>query len=321
MSKRSVFTHITPLPANVTRERAVEWLHNHQEMIQLNPLVIRYRRCEPHNQSPKEEHSCYWYEMTDKINYLPGGLMKGEVTYKGAFHNLPSGLQTHVYAPAGLELREKWTVCGNMPGEPREPVELGSGITSDGLYIREDVDMRCNVFLTGFVKKNLNKSHKVLVDSIVRKASEPIPKRAERRSTVPLQRTAPRPEPQELPTPAQDDLQKELPACQCPAGHDPTCSMYDDPTIGRFADLQVDDKSATSHGPVAYEEFSYVKMPTTAEAADPELFSGNFHPLSHYQLLLGNSKNSEDEASFVQTTKMSLVRAELPATPSRAATT
>lgn len=270
--------------------------------------------------------------MTDQINYLPGGLMKGEVTYKGAFHDLPHGLQTHVYAPAGLELREKWTVCGNMPGERREPIELGNDIPREGLYIREDVDMRCNIFLSGFVKKNLNKSHKVLVDKIVERAvaaSADLSSRSDRppAQTLLQQRPVPIPEPQELPTTAQDELQKELPACQCAHGHEPTCSMYVDPTIGRFAEMHVVDtqkaSSPASGERIPYEEFSYVKLPTAAGSSSDsnlELFSGNFHPLSHYHLLLGNSKNGDAGASFVQTTTTEPAgRAELPATPSRAA--
>ena len=38
MLKRSVFTTITPLPAGITRQIVIETLHNHMEMIDLNPL-------------------------------------------------------------------------------------------------------------------------------------------------------------------------------------------------------------------------------------------------------------------------------------------
>lgn len=34
MSKRTVFTTITPLPAGITRETVIETLHNHFEMIE-----------------------------------------------------------------------------------------------------------------------------------------------------------------------------------------------------------------------------------------------------------------------------------------------
>lgn len=53
-----------------------------------------------------------------------------------------------------------------MPGEPAEPIELGLGAPSTGLYLREDVDLRCNIFMAGFVKKTIKKSHSTLVDRL-----------------------------------------------------------------------------------------------------------------------------------------------------------
>ncbi|KAK2879412.1 hypothetical protein FQN49_000901 [Arthroderma sp. PD_2] len=171
MNKRSVFTSVTPLPHYITREMVVRTLHEHSEMIKLNPLVIDFKRCSPPSNAPPDEFHCVWYELTDKVQYLPGGLLSGNVSYKACFHDLPSGLQTHVYAPTGLDIQEKWSVGGNMPGEPRETVELGlSGAPREGLYLREDVNMRCNVLATGFVKKTLRKAHGVLVDRLLLKA-------------------------------------------------------------------------------------------------------------------------------------------------------
>lgn len=171
MYKRTIFTTITPLPSYITRETVVATLHSHSEMIELNPLVIRYERCKPPPSAPADEYHCIWYQITDKISYLPGGLIQGKVNYKGCFYDLPRGLQTHVYAPTGLDIRDKWSVCGNMPGEPREPIELGlTDAPREGLYLREDVDMRCQIWATGFVKKTLKRAHSMLVDRLVMKA-------------------------------------------------------------------------------------------------------------------------------------------------------
>ena len=57
-----------------------------------------------------------------------------------------------------------------MPGEPRQPQELGVGMPKEGLWLREDVDMRCNFLVTGFVKKSTVKAHGQLVDRLVEKA-------------------------------------------------------------------------------------------------------------------------------------------------------
>ncbi|KAL1310560.1 hypothetical protein AAFC00_000839 [Neodothiora populina] len=171
MSKRSLYTIVTPLPPTVTRQTAVEVLHNHTEMIELNPLVINHVRTKPPPEAPADEFHCIWYELTDKITYLPG--IKGKVNYKACFHDLPRSVQTHVYAPAGLEIKEKWSIGGNEPHEEREIIEIGLaglGVPRDGLYLREDVDMRCNIFLANFVKKTLRRAHEVLVERLVVKA-------------------------------------------------------------------------------------------------------------------------------------------------------
>jgi len=163
---RSLITSITPLSSGTTRAAAVAFLHDHVRMIRLNPLVIRLQKTTPPPDASADEYDCDWYEITDEISYLPGGLYKGEVTYKACFNDLPNGVQTHTFAPAGLDLRGKWTIGGNEPGEPREKLELGTNAPREGLYAREDVDMRCSFLLTGFVKKNLKQSHKVVMDKL-----------------------------------------------------------------------------------------------------------------------------------------------------------
>ncbi|KKY18829.1 hypothetical protein UCDDS831_g05769 [Diplodia seriata] len=168
MSKRTVFTTITPLPAGVTRQVVLETLHNHVEMIDLNPLVIERHICPPPRDANAEEFHCTWYSLTDRVSYLPG--INGKVTYNACFHDLAKGVQTHVYAPLGLDIKEKWSVGGSLPGEPAEPVELGLGVPKQGLYLREDCDMRCNIMLTKFVRGTLTKAHSVLVDRLVEKA-------------------------------------------------------------------------------------------------------------------------------------------------------
>ncbi|KAL1839057.1 hypothetical protein VTJ49DRAFT_1921 [Mycothermus thermophilus] len=164
MSKRTVFTTITPLPPGVTRQVVLDFLHDHVEMIDLNPLVKERHPIPTPPHAEPDEVNCKWFSLTDKISYLPG--VNGDVTYTCAFNALPTGVQTHCYAPAGLNIRERWTVGGFLPGEPRQPVELGLKVPPTGLYLREDVDMRCNVIMTSFVKKTLKRSHATLVERL-----------------------------------------------------------------------------------------------------------------------------------------------------------
>jgi hypothetical protein len=170
MSKRTVFTTVTPLPAGITRETVMETLHNHLEMIDLNPLVEERHPIKPPSEASPEEFYCLWYSLTDRVSYLPGGLASGRVSYNACFHDLDRGLQTHCYAPMGLNIKGKWTLGGSLPGEPVAPVELGIGAPLSGLYLREDVDMKCNIMMTPFVKKTLKGAHSRLVDRLVVKA-------------------------------------------------------------------------------------------------------------------------------------------------------
>jgi hypothetical protein len=102
MSKRTTFTTISPLPPGIARDVVVKFLHNHQEMIDLNPLVKERHCIEPPSHATSDELHCTWYSLTDRISCLPGGLANRDVTYTCAFHDLPNGIQTHCYAPAGL---------------------------------------------------------------------------------------------------------------------------------------------------------------------------------------------------------------------------
>lgn len=168
MSKRTTFTTITPLPAGMSREAAVAFLHDHLEMIDLNPLVTKRHTIPPPEHAEPEEQSCVWYSITDRLYYIPG-IATGDVAYTCAFHNLPWGLQTHCYAPMGLDLRDKWSIGGSLPGEPPQPQELGLGAPMTGLYLREDVDFRCNIVMASFVKRTLKKSHASLVQTMAAK--------------------------------------------------------------------------------------------------------------------------------------------------------
>lgn len=59
-----------------------------------------------------------------------------------------------------------------MPGEPRESSELGVDKPREGLYIKEEIDLRCNMFMGAFVKRNLQTSHQEVHDKIIKKATE-----------------------------------------------------------------------------------------------------------------------------------------------------
>jgi len=172
MTKKSVYTQITPIPSQIPRQLAIDMLHSHGEVIELNPLVIAHHQINAPRDAPSDEYFSTWYEITERIQYVPGTgrLGSGKINFRGVFHDMPWGLQTHIYAPMGVDLRNKWQIRGNQPGEPPEPRELGSNAPSEGLYLREDVEIKCNITLVPFVKKELKAASKVLVERMIKKA-------------------------------------------------------------------------------------------------------------------------------------------------------
>jgi hypothetical protein len=148
-------------------------------MIDLNPLVINRQRLPipPAEASPEEMHA-HWYQITDKISYMPG--VTSSVSYNACMHDLSDGLQTHTFAPAGVEIRGRWIIGGHLPGEAINPAELGLDVPRQGLYLMETTELRCNFLMTGFIKKNLKGAHAKVVEKIVelareREAKPPVP--------------------------------------------------------------------------------------------------------------------------------------------------
>ncbi|KAJ5766464.1 uncharacterized protein N7511_004080 [Penicillium nucicola] len=175
MRKKEAYTQITPIPSNVPRQLALDILHSHSEIITLNPLVLSHRPIKAPRDAASDEYYSTWYEITERVQYLPGlGKMgSGKISFKGCFHDTAWGLQTHMYAPMSIDLQSKWRIAGNQPDETpdlegREP--RSAGAPANGLYLREDVEISCNLTLMSFVKGQLKAASKVLVDRLIKKA-------------------------------------------------------------------------------------------------------------------------------------------------------
>jgi hypothetical protein len=176
LRKKDNFTIITPIPGFIPRQLAIDILHSHSEVITLNPLVIDHKPIPAPNNAETDEYYSTWYEITERIQFVPGLGKIGSSTIKfnGCFHDMPWGLQTHIYAPMHVDLRNTYRICGNQPGvEPPEVPEIGLralGAPADGLYLREDIEIRCNVTVMSFVKSQLKKAGGEMVKRIIKKA-------------------------------------------------------------------------------------------------------------------------------------------------------
>lgn len=176
LRKKEVFTIITPIPGFIPRQLAIDILHSHSEVITLNPLVLGHKPIKAPRTAASDEYYSTWYEITQQIQYIPGlgRLGSGKISFNGCFHDMPWGLQTHIYAPMSVDLRNRYRIAGNQPGiEPPEQPEIGLGALgapSDGLYLRDDVEIKCNLAVMSFVKSQLKSASKEMVGRIIKKA-------------------------------------------------------------------------------------------------------------------------------------------------------
>jgi hypothetical protein len=172
LRKKEVYTHITPIPLHIPRQLAIDILHSHSEIITLNPLVLEHKPIKAPRDAKADEFYSTWYEITERIQYIPGAgkLGSGKISFKGCFHDMPWGLQTHILAPMNIDMRNNWRIAGSQPGEPPETKELGLGAPAEGLYLREDIEIKCNITLVSFVKGQMKAASKILVDRLIKKA-------------------------------------------------------------------------------------------------------------------------------------------------------
>ncbi|KAI8159046.1 hypothetical protein K4K49_003715 [Colletotrichum sp. SAR 10_70] len=176
LRKKEVYTTITPIPGFIPRQLAIDILHSHSEVITLNPLVLDHKPIKAPRDAAADEYYSTWYEITERVQFIPGiGKMgSGKISFNGCFHDMPWGLQTHTYAPMNIDIRIKYRIDGNQPGvEPPHQPEIGMaglGVPVDGLYLREDIEIRCNVTMTSFVRTQLKAASKEMVSRIIKKA-------------------------------------------------------------------------------------------------------------------------------------------------------
>ncbi|KAK4134444.1 hypothetical protein BT67DRAFT_441634 [Trichocladium antarcticum] len=176
LRKKDSFTVVTPIPGFIPRQLAIDILHSHSEVITLNPLVLDHKAIPAPQNAETDEYYSTWYEITERIQVVPGlGRMGSSmIRFNGCFHDMPWGLQTHIYAPMNVDLRNKYRIGGNQPGvEPPETPEIGMkalGTPSDGLYLREDIEIKCNITVMSFVRSQMKKAGSEMVRRIIKKA-------------------------------------------------------------------------------------------------------------------------------------------------------
>ncbi|KAF7555712.1 hypothetical protein G7Z17_g1976 [Cylindrodendrum hubeiense] len=187
LRKREALTVVTPIPNFIPRQFAINVLHSHNEVITINPLVVDYRAIASPPGTAADECDSDWYDIVERFKLIPGQAKPGsgiisfngisrDVTFKGCFHNMPWGLQTHIKAPMSVDIRSTYCIASNQSGiEPAERLELGLeslGAPTDGLYLREDIDITCNIAMLSYVKTQLRTASKEMAQRIIKKAEQ-----------------------------------------------------------------------------------------------------------------------------------------------------
>ncbi|KAJ5701805.1 hypothetical protein N7488_009353 [Penicillium malachiteum] len=173
MQRKELYTNVTLLPSSIPRQLALDILHSHSEIITLSPLVLSHHPIKAPRHATADEYYSSWYEIIQRVQYVPGiGKMgSGKISFKGCFENVPWGLKTHTYPPMGIDLKSKWRIAGNEPHEEPDTTETRPpGAPQNGLYLLEEVEIRCNMTLMSFVKNQLKAALKVLVERLIKKA-------------------------------------------------------------------------------------------------------------------------------------------------------
>ncbi|KAH0555813.1 hypothetical protein GP486_006243 [Trichoglossum hirsutum] len=161
LESTGAFVLETAFPASATPESVLRILHDHGAMFGLSPLVKSHRLVSPSDDVSSEPPSAavspdtakpLTYEVTEAIPLLPGGLWTTNSTSKVELTNLPDGLRTVEHAGAGIEGTIRWTVGRREKGE-------GGGDGNGAVWLREEAEVRCNMFLVSFVKWTMKKSH------------------------------------------------------------------------------------------------------------------------------------------------------------------
>jgi hypothetical protein len=146
-------TITTPIPTDVKPADIIKGLHNHDLMISVSPFVVR------HNLASTSPSGKQTYDIVDKIDILPFGLWKREVSFTATFEDNANGTTSSVKAPSGLVITGDYAV---KPAAGHVSAEDGA------MVLVEEVQTSASVLLKHFVQSTLvsshEKNHQKLID-------------------------------------------------------------------------------------------------------------------------------------------------------------
>lgn len=151
---------IDPVPADIEPKSVTSFLHDHDAVIGLSPVVTRH---EIQDRNP--ESGWIKYEVSETVPMLPFGLWKRSHTFHCSFKDKQDGVTTFVEAAMGINSEANYTI------RVSEHENEGPGWVLD-----ESIETTCNFLVKFIVQSNMlqvrKKMHQQLFDELRRRQKE-----------------------------------------------------------------------------------------------------------------------------------------------------
>lgn len=155
----------TSIPSDVAPSSVVSFLHDHEALIGLSPLVTSHKRL-------ATEGSEIEYTVYEQIPVLPFGLWKTTISFKTAFKDQESGVWSKVHAPLGFVSEALYEV-EEVKDEHTPDIfdDKGKEIVS-GWVLKETITSSCNFIFKSFVDASLVPTRRMMAKRLMAKLSE-----------------------------------------------------------------------------------------------------------------------------------------------------
>lgn len=152
----------TAIPSTVTSESVIAFLHNHQAVIGLSPLVTSSERVATSTSSSQDE-----YNVHEEISVLPMGLYKKTISFKAIFEDRDTGVWSKVFAPLGFVSEALYTVERVADDHAADVVD-GNGARIESEWVLEEtITSSCNIIFKAFVDASLVPTRRTMAQKLM----------------------------------------------------------------------------------------------------------------------------------------------------------
>ncbi|GAB7350438.1 hypothetical protein MBLNU459_g1045t1 [Dothideomycetes sp. NU459] len=161
---RTNWTHVlfTALPPAVDPASAVAFLHDHEALIKLSPLVTSYHQTSSDGRRVS-------YDIRERISVLPRNLWDQEIQFSAVFEDRENGLWSELHAPLGLVSEVTYEVM-QVKDESRFDVvdHEGEAIVTQWM-LKETIDSSCNIAFKSFVDASMVPTRRKMAERLMNK--------------------------------------------------------------------------------------------------------------------------------------------------------